>query len=360
MIGTVILFLVILSLLVLMHEWGHFAAARRSGMKVEEFGIGFPPRIFGKKDKDGMIWSVNAIPLGGFVRIKGESGENRSDVDSFASKKILPRLFVLAAGVLMNLLLAAVLFSAGFAFGLPAIVEDGVDPKAVITDRAINIVEVVEDTPASQAGLEVGDRIISIDGEAYTTGEAARQAMIPEAVGEDLELVIARRGEVKTLNVTPAYIEAIGRNGVGVALVETGTIRYPWYLAPLMGVRTTLQMTGSVVGAFVQLISGLFQGAEVAAELSGPVGIAVLTGQVAELGLAHLVQFAAMLSVNLAVINILPFPALDGGRMLFLAIEAVRRKPNSQKIEQAVHTAGFLILMLLVLIITYRDIVNFF
>lgn len=360
MIGTVILFLVILSLLVLVHEWGHFAAARRSGMKVEEFGIGFPPRLFGKKDKSGMLWSVNAIPLGGFVRIKGEGGEHRDENDSFASKKLLPRLFVLAAGVLMNLVLAAVLFSAGFAFGLPAIVEGSIDERAVITDRAINIVEVVDGSPADTVGLQVGDRIISINDVGYTTGEAAREAMSPEVPGESVDLVIARDGEVQTLSVVPAYVEEVGRDAVGVALVETGTIRYPWYLAPVMGVLTTLEMTASVVSAFIGLFAGLFRGTSAAAELSGPVGIAVLTGQVAELGFAHLVQFAAMLSVNLAVINILPFPALDGGRMVFLAIEALRRKPNSAKIEQAVHAAGFLLLMLLVLVVTYRDIVNFF
>ncbi|MCR4312346.1 MAG: M50 family metallopeptidase, partial [Candidatus Uhrbacteria bacterium] len=294
MIGTVILFLVILSLLVLVHEWGHFAAARRSGMKVEEFGLGFPPRIFGKKDKDGMIWSVNAIPLGGFVRIKGESGDNRNDPDSFASKKILPRFFVLAAGVLMNLVLAAVLFGAGFAFGLPAIVEGEVDANAVVSHRAINIVEIVPESAAATAGLEVGDRVISIDGEAYTTGQSAREALVVDEPGESISLVIARDGEIQTLEVTPAYLEEIGRDGVGVALVETGFIRYPWYLAPVMGVLTTFEMTANVVMAFAQLIGGLFVGAGPVAELSGPVGIAVLTGQVAELGFSHLVQFAAM------------------------------------------------------------------
>lgn len=360
MIGTVILFLVILSLLVLVHEWGHFAAARRTGMKVEEFGIGFPPRIFGKKDKHGMLWSVNAIPLGGFVRIKGESGENRAAPDSFASKKLLPRLFVLIAGVVMNLVLAAVLFSVGFAFGLPAVVEGEVDGNAIVSDRAVNIVEIVPESPADDVGLEVGDRIISINGEAYTTGESARLALAPTVAGALLELVIARKGEAQNVSVTPAYLEEIGRDGVGVALIETGTVRYAWYLAPVMGIVTTFRMTVNVVSAFAGLIGGLFTGSDAAAGLSGPVGIAVLTGQVADLGFAHLVQFAAMLSVNLAVINFLPFPALDGGRMLFLAIEAIRRKPNSAKVEQAVHAAGFLVLMLVVIVVTYRDIVNFF
>lgn len=360
MIGTVILFLVLLSLLVLVHEWGHFAAARRSGMKVEEFGIGFPPRLFGVKGKDGMTWSVNAIPLGGFVRIKGESGEDRAAPDSFASKKLLPRLFVLIAGVAMNLVLAAVLFSVGFAFGLPAVVEGDAPANAVISDRAVNIVEVVPGSPADLVGLSIGDRIISIDGEVYTTGESARLALAPKSDAAPLQLVIARNGEAQNLEVTPAYLAQIDRDGIGVALVETGTVRYPWYLAPVMGIVTTVQVTGSVVVAFAGLIGGLFSGGDAAASVSGPVGIAVLTGQVAQLGFAHLVQFAAMLSVNLAVINFLPFPALDGGRMLFLAIEAIRRKPNSMKVEQAVHAAGFLVLMLIVLGVTYRDIVNFF
>ncbi len=361
MIVTILLFLALLSILVLAHEWGHFATARKVGMIVEEFGIGFPPRLFSWTSKTGTVWSINLIPIGGFVRIQGENGDNKSAAGSFATKSFLARFAVLFGGVFMNLAVAAVLFSIGFGFGLPSVIEGGVDARAIVTDEAIHVVQVLPGSPAEQAGVLNGDQVNSIDGEIFADGEAAREALRPNADGSPIEIKIERSGEEQTLKLAPTYIEDIGREGVGLALVETGKVRYPWYFAPVKGVTTTLSMTVQIVDAFGKLIVGVFtQDSNVAAQLSGPVGIAVITGQVADLGLAHLVQFAAMLSVNLAVLNALPFPALDGGRILFLAIEAVRRKPVSQGFEQAVHATGFALLILLVVFVTYRDIVNLF
>lgn len=360
MVLTVILFLALLSLLVLVHEWGHYAAAKKMGMTVEEFGLGFPPRLFAKKTKSGMELSVNAIPLGGFVKIKGESGEGRDAPDSFASKSIPARFFVLIAGVAMNLVLAAALFTFGYGVGLPAIVEGGVEDGAVITDKALHIVEVLPGSVAESVGLEVGDRIVTIDGEMFESGEAAREALVANADGMPIEMIVLHEGEQRTVEVTPTFIEEAGKEAVGVALVETGFVRYPWYQAPFKGVMTMIGSTWQVVAAFGGLIASAFQDDVATPELSGPVGIAVLTGQVAELGVAHLVQFAAMLSINLAVINVLPFPALDGGRIFFLFAEAIRRKPASPQFEQAVHAAGFMFLLLVVLFVTYKDIVNFF
>lgn len=361
MIGTIILFLVLLSILVLAHEWGHFAAARKAGMVLEEFGIGFPPRLFSWKDKKGTVWSINLIPIGGFVRIQGESGEKRFEEGSFATKSYLARFAVLFGGVFMNLVVAAVLFSVGFMFGLPSVIEGGVDAQAIVSNEAVNVVQVLVGSPAEQAGILPGDTILSIDGEVFATGEAAREALRPNADGTPIEINLEHAGEQKTVKLVPTYIADIDRDGVGLALVETGNVRYPWYFAPVKGVVTTAGMTLQIVEAFGKLIAGVFtKDSNVAAQLSGPVGIAVLTGQVADLGWAHLVQFAAMLSVNLAVLNVLPFPALDGGRIFFLAIEAIRRKPSSQALEQGIHAAGFALLIMLVIFVTYRDIVNLF
>ena len=361
MIGTILLFLVLLSVLVLAHEWGHFAAARKAGMIVEEFGIGFPPKLFSWTSKKGTMWSINLVPIGGFVRIQGENGEHRYEQGSFATKSYLARFIVLFGGVFMNLVVATVLFSVGFMFGLPSVTEGGVDARAIVSDEAINIVQILPGSPAEQAGIANGDKVLSIDGETFTDGEKAREALRPNEDGAPIEVSIEHLGEVKAVKIVPTYIEDIGRDGVGLALVETGKVRYPWYFAPVKGVMTTVGMTVQIVEAFGKLIGGLFtKGSNVGAQLSGPVGIAVLTGQVADLGWAHLVQFAAMLSVNLAVLNALPFPALDGGRIFFLAIEAIRRKPVSQAFEQGVHAAGFALLILLVVFVTYRDIVNLF
>jgi regulator of sigma E protease len=360
MIGTILLFLLVLSVLVIAHEWGHYFAARKSGMDVDEFGIGFPPRLFAIKAKNGMLWTLNLIPLGGFVRIKGENGEERGTEGAFSSKGFWPRLITLSAGVIMNLFVAWILFTAGFLFGLPAVVEGLDDTRAIVTDKRVQIVEVVADSPAAKAGIEVGDIVKSIGGETFSSGEAARTALVPNEDGSPEEIVVDRAGEEKTISVAPAYLEDLGRAGVGVAITETGSVRYPFYIAPIMGAETTLSMVSAIISAFIGIFVGLFHNENVVSQLSGPVGIAVLTGQVAKLGISHLIQFAAMLSVNLAVLNALPFPALDGGRIFFLFAETIRRKPNSQKFEQAVHGAGFAILIILVIFVTYRDIMKLF
>ncbi len=360
MFWTILLFLALLSALVLVHEWGHYIAARKAGMTVEEFGIGFPPKLLSWKAKTGTTWSINAIPLGGFVKIKGESGEDTDAPDSFASKSWLRRFSVIIAGVVMNLVAAWVLFSAGFLFGLPAIVEDGVDAGVTVTDRAINIVDVLPKSAADVAGLKVGDRLLTIDGVAYESGSAARDALKPHEDSSPLSIMVARNSETTTLAVTPEFMEELGRDGVGVAIVETGFLHHPWYLAPVKGFETTLASTRDVVVAFGGLITSLFRHEDVSANLSGPVGIAVMTGEIASLGLLYLIQFAAMLSINLAVMNILPFPALDGGRLAFLMYELIRRKKATQKFEQTVHAFGFVGLLLIVVIVTVKDIIHVF
>ena len=360
MIWTILLFLLLLSVLVLVHEFGHYIAARKAGMTVEEFGIGFPPKVFSWKAKSGTTWSVNAIPLGGFVRIKGESGEDTDAPDSFAAKSWWRRFSVVIAGVAMNLVLAWFLFTVGFLFGLPAIVEDGVETGVTVTDRAINVVDVLPDSAADVAGLEVGDRVLTIDGIAFESGSAARDALKPHDDGSPISMMVAHNGETQTVSVSPLFVEELGRNGVGVAIVETGFVHYPWYLAPVKGIETTLSSTRDVLYAFGGLIASIFRQEDVSANLSGPVGIAVLTGQVASLGISHLVQFAAMLSINLAVINVLPFPALDGGRLVFLLYEVIRRKKATPKFEQTVHALGFAALLLVVIVVTVKDIVHIF
>jgi len=357
---TIFVFLLVLSLLVLVHELGHYIAARQMGMDVEEFGFGFPPRLFGRKDKNGMMWSVNLIPLGGFVKLKGENGENRQDTGAFAHKSIPARLYVLFAGVIMNFLLAWVFFSAGFLFGLPSIIE-GIDFKsAIISNRAVNVMQVIPDSPAAKAGIKEGDQLVTVDGQTYITGEESRAALVPHADGSPIVVSYKHDGKLIQADVIPEFNAEANKAIIGVALLETGTVRFPFYIAPIKGLETTAGMTYDVVGAFAGLITGIFQHKNVAADLSGPIGIANLTGEVARLGIWHLVQFTAMLSVNLMVLNAIPFPALDGGRALFVAIEGIRRKPNSLQFEQMAHTIGFALLILLILFVTYKDIVKLF
>jgi regulator of sigma E protease len=353
---TLIVFVLILGLLVFVHEFGHFYAARKNGVKVEEFGFGFPPRIFGIK-KGETIYSINWIPLGGFVKIKGEAGENREDPDSFAHKKIWRRALILASGVGMNFVLAALLLSFGFMIGLPQVV-DGDSGLAKIRDAKTQIVQILENTPAEEAGLEAGDTILSVDGQ-KSDSVVDLQNYINEKVDVPVNFEFERDGEIFQKEIVPVRLAETGKGGIGVGLLKSGIVSYPWYFAIWKGMESTVFFTKEILVALYELIKNLIVTQKVAVDLSGPVGIAVLTGQVARMGFIYLLQFTALLSINLAVINFIPFPALDGGRILFLIIEKIRRKPVSQKIENLVHNIGFALLMALVLLVTYRDVVRF-
>ncbi|MFC1787695.1 RIP metalloprotease RseP, partial [Patescibacteria group bacterium] len=341
-------------------ELGHFVMARRMGMKVEEFGFGFPPRAWGyRSKKSGTLYSINWIPLGGFVRVKGESGEHVDDPDSFAAKKGWQRLLVLVAGVIMNVILAAVLLSIGFMIGLPSVIDDKTPDYARVHDASIKVVSVLPESPAGQAGFMAGDEIISIDNKVFDTTEQAR-IYITQVGPDGAEFSLKREdNSVNIVRVIPAAIEGLEQPGVGVGLLKTGLISFAPHQAVYHGVISAGQFTYEVVKAFGDLFARLVIKQEVAIELSGPVGIAVLTGKVAALGLVYLIQFTAILSINLAVLNILPFPALDGGRVLFLIIEKVRGRVIDQRVEAMVHNFGFLLLMILVVLVTYRDFVRF-
>lgn len=354
---TILIFLTVLSVLVVAHEFGHYYAAKKMGVRVDEFAIGFPPRLFSFKDKDGMVWAFNAIPLGGYVKIHGETGENKDDKDSFAGKSIWARLLILAAGVMMNLVLASVLFAIGFTIGLPVGTEGDIDPALNVTNEHISVVETVEGTPAGE-NLQMGDTIVAVDGQNFESAEALRAYLEGAADGGEAAFTVLRNDSELTIKLNSTYIEQIDAIGFGAAFTEVGTGRYPWYLIPWKAIETTFNYTVFIAVAFAQLIGDLVTGAGVDDAVAGPVGIAVVTGEVASLGFNYLLQFAAILSINLAILNILPLPALDGGRMLFVAIEAVRGKPNSQKIEAMVHNAGFMFLLVLVVIVTFRDIAN--
>lgn len=374
MIITLITFIFVLAVLVLAHEWGHFIAARKNGIKVDEFGFGFPPRIGGVRRQNGVwqfvwgnkeleeegdtLYSLNWIPLGGFVKIKGEEGSFAGDQDSFANKKAWQRFIVLSAGVFMNVILAGVLLSIGFMIGLPQSLEN-VGYGAKITNGKIEIMSVVNKAPAEVAGLKSGDAIVSVDGQEILR-VTDLQTYFDGKENNKVVLKIKRGEEVLEKEVTPQKLSETKRGGIGVVLLESATVSYPWYLAIYQGFISAFVFTWEVIKAFVFLIWSLIRGAGgVTENLAGPVGIAVLTGKVAKLGLTYLLQFMAMLSINLAVLNFLPFPALDGGRIFFLLIEKLRGKPLAKKIENAFHTAGFAILMILVLFVTVKDVGRF-
>lgn len=360
MILTVITFLIVLAILVLAHELGHFIAARKSGMAVEEFGIGFPPRVWKTKSKKtGTIYSINLLPLGGFVKIKGEDGEHKDESDSFAAQKLWKRAIVIVAGVVMNFLLCAVLLSVGYMIGLPSQVDQKMIDQGVVEDQKVLVSMVMNDKPAQQADIQLGDELVKIDGQQVTSTQFVQEYSNTK-LGENITYEIKRGEETLTKEVEVVDLGS-GQAGIGIAIDNAGIVKYPFHLAIYNGFRMTAILTYVIVITFYTIIKDLIIGAgsPLVSQISGPVGIAVLTGQVARMGVVHVMQFIAILSVNLAVINILPFPALDGGRLLFLAAEAIRRKPLNQKFETYANAIGFALLMLLVILVTFQDIFRF-
>lgn len=371
MISTIIIFIIVLGLLVFVHEWGHFIVAKKSGMKVDEFGFGFPPRMIGIQktegkwkfvwghrkplDQEQTVYSINWIPLGGFVKIVGENNDHQDDPRSFINKGFWPRFLTLVAGVTMNALLAWALFSAGFMAGLPVAVSSEADLPggAQFSGGEIAILEVVPQSPADKAGLKPNDIILSLDGNKYSQ-VSDLSGYIKQNSGKTFSLEYKRGEEVKTAQVESVANPPEGSGPTGIALAKVGKLKFPWYKAIGQGFKTTYQQLGGIVSGFGQLITGKVG----VSSLGGPVKIAQLTGEVADMGLIYLVQFTAFLSLNLAVLNILPFPALDGGRVLFLIIEKLRRKRNNPKWEQIANTAGFLLLIMLMIAVTIQDIIK--
>lgn len=382
---TLIIFLLVLLILVSAHEFGHFMTARRFGVRAEEFGFGFPPRaigwyknkfgkwqgVFGNTDVESLdnhkdeklrpgkkqtIYSLNWLPLGGFVKIKGENGEGKNEEDSFASIKIWRRIIILAAGVVMNVILAWVLFSFAYLIGLPQS-TDSLGKGAIITNAKVVIAEVIVNSAAEKAGLKINDSILEVDEQKVKT-EKDLQDLIAIRGGQEVNLLIERNNQEEKLKVIPVING--DRATIGVAIFSAALVRYPFFNSFWEGAKTTIFVLGQIFAAFYGLLRSAFVGHSVLDQFAGPIGIAKITGQAARLGLNYLLQFAALLSLNLAVINILPIPALDGGRIFFLLIEKIRNKPLKKELEAMIHNIFFFLLIALMILITYKEIIKLF
>lgn len=341
---AVVSFLAVIIVLVLAHEFGHFITAKARGVRVLEFGVGFPPRLFGVKRGD-TIYSVNAIPLGGFVKLAGE--EDPKEQGSLAGKGIPTRLLILSAGALMNLLLPIVFFAIAFMV-----------PHQIVQYDVV-VARVDPASPALQAGIAVGDRILAVDGRTVDNGnDLSRDIQLN--LGSNVTLTLMHTdGTTSNVNLVPRWHPPQGQGAIGIGLeqpdpsaITTKTESLPFWRAIPMGVTNSVD----TFVLFKNGIIGMIIGA-VPAQFAGPVGIAQLTGEVASAGISPLLEFAAFLSINLAIFNIFPLPALDGGRIAFVLLEWVRRgKRIAPRVEGLVHLAGFVLLMIFFLAITYQDI----
>jgi regulator of sigma E protease len=370
---SVIIFIIILAILVLVHEFGHFIVAKKSGIRVDEFGLGFPPKIW-SKTWNGTLYTLNAIPFGGFVKIYGEdahSGEIQTEEDkkkSFVYKPKWIQAFVLVAGVLMNIIFAWFVISTSLIFGVPASSDYGgfgkiVDPKLVVMDLAQN-------SPAEKAGLKAGDEILSISSELdgvvkkYTdvpmSADGAKN-FISENSESEININYKRvKEEVKSVSLKPATGIIPDRKVVGIAFESLGKLKVPFYLAPIEGARSTWIMTKQTALGLYDFLKGIFTFKSDFSQVSGPVGIAKVVGEARAMGFVYLLTLTAIISINLAIINMLPFPALDGGRLLFVLIESITRRPINAKFVRWTNTIGFAFLLILMLAVTVHDIVKLF
>jgi len=354
---TVIVFVGLLLLLVLAHEWGHFIVAKKAGCDVEEFGFGFPPRI-ASFTWHGTRYSLNLLPIGGFVKITGEDmQEANPGPRSFASKSAGWRIAILSAGVAMNVVVAAVLLSIQGVIGMPIVVTD--ENEGRLTNQLTYIVDVAPGSPAAQAGLQALDRIARID-EVSTPHLPEVQRLVAERAGREVTIEVERQGQHRDITIVPRVNPPAGEGALGVSLAATGLIRVPWWQAPWHGLVRTWEMLREIVIQFSLVIGRFVRYGASPETLTGPIGIAIYTNEATKLGLSYVLEFGALISLNLALINILPIPALDGGRIMFVAFERLFGRRFPGRIEQISHTVGFVGLILLMVVITWQDIHRYF
>ena len=342
MVVTIVAFIVSLVVIILAHELGHFATAKIAGVRVDEFGIGFPPRLFSVKRGD-TIYSINAFPIGGFVKVAGE--EDPSAPGGLASKSIPARLLFLSAGSIMNLLLPFLLLSIAFMV-----------PHQEVIGQVV-VEEVAPNSPAAEAGIVPGDIFLSVNGKPVNnTSDVSR--LFYTHLGSKFTAVIQHSDSTtEEVELTARWKPPEDEGAVGVAIITQDatvvTQRYSWKAIP-MGAGRCFETLVLFKNGIISMIIG-----EIPVEFTGPVGIAQLTGEVAKGGISPILELAAFVSINLGIINLFPIPSLDGGRIIFVLLEWVRRgKRVSAKTERLIHSIGFILLIGAILAVTYKDILR--
>jgi len=336
---TIIATVLVFGLLVFVHEFGHFIVAKLVGMRVDEFAIGFGPKLFGFKRGETQ-YSLRIVPLGGFNKIAGMDPDEEQDQKSFSAKPIWARMAVIISGSAMNFLLPILLLTIVF-------FSSGVDTPST----APILGSIFPDKPAAQAGLLPGDRVVSVDGGKVNDWKEF-VSIIQESPGKQLAISFSRNEKLLQTTIRPEFDSKANRALIGVMpLIDHYS---PGFVASVgLAINRTITITGSMIVGIAQMITG-----KIAADVAGPIGVAQMTGEVAQMGLVPLFQFAAFLSINLGLINLLPVPMLDGGHVAALAVEGLRGKPLSRQKMQFIQMVGFTLLILLMVLATFKDIVR--
>lgn len=345
MLVTILIFIGVLAGIIIAHELGHFITAKLSGVQVKEFGVGLPPRLFSVR-RGETIYSLNAIPLGGFNKLSGE--EDPDAPRSLAGKPFGIRFLVLSAGSMMNFLLPLILLT--IAFIVP---HNMVSGDVLVTD-------VAADSPAARAGIESGDRIVSVN-DKPVENSSDLQRYIQLGLGNEISVTVEHADStVEEVQLVPRWTPPEGEGAIGVviSMPDATVVRQgePFWRAPFLAVSALAETLVLFKNAILSIITGA---GTASLTLTGPVGIAQMTGEVARAGISPLFEFAAFLSLNIGIINLFPLPALDGGRIAFLLLEKARSgKRVSPRMEGLVHLIGFLVLMGILVAVTYNDILR--
>jgi len=349
MLLTIVIFIAILIVLILIHEFGHFVVAKLSGVKVKEFAFGFPPRITSVV-KGGTRYSLNLIPLGGYVSLLGED-EAVKEPGSYYSAKIWQKIAIVGTGVVMNLILGILVIAIGFSIGMTPLVSDPAALSGTKTSQVM-IVEVVPDSPAAKIGLESGDVLNGF------SSPSQLQQFTKSHAGEQVTLNIQSNNRRENFTTTLGQGDA----PLGVGVVSITKVKQPFFRALGTAVIEVGKSIAAVIVALWGIIASIFttgKAGEAGQAVVGPVGIFNFTSEALRIGWIYILQLLAILSINLGIINILPFPALDGGKIFFLVLEGIfGKKIVRQEVENLIHTIGFIILIILILAITFRDILR--
>lgn len=348
--------LIIFTILVVAHEFGHFSMARREGVTVEEFGVGFPPRVFGRK-KGKTLYSINALPIGGFVRLKGEDGVAKG-ADSFATKEFWPKTRIIMAGVAVNFIIAYVIFTFLLVIGMPPLGQKlpsfGPIQPHQSGQAELTVFGVTSGSAAAKAGLVQGDTIVTIGGVSVQDNTQLR-AFTTTHKGEQVTIVVKHAGQQVDKIAVLGTDEKAGILGVSAEQLQLSS--YSWWAAPIAALVLMFQFVIATLGAFGNLIVGLFTRHEVSEQVSGPIGVVSVFSQVVNFGPRFVLLFVASISLSLAVINALPLPALDGGRQFVLILRKLGVKITPER-ENLVHIAGFVALIALMIVISISDIIR--
>lgn len=353
---TILIFIIILAVLIFIHELGHFLFAKLFNIRVDEFAIGFPPTLF-KKKKGETTYKLNLIPFGGYVKIFGEDYESAGDEPrSFVRKKWWQQILVLFAGILFNIILAWVLISATY---MGSAVKPVKQDAGVISEKQeLIVLDVLPDSPADLAGLLPGDILLSLENERIQDVTTFKE--ITEAHEEAMTLEYQRGEEILSVEIASAPYEGTSRKITGIAMQAVAKQRDSVPQALWQGMRDTGILTVQIGKAFGTLIGDTFTGKAQLETLTGPVGLVGIVDDAKQGGFVAILMLTAIISLNLAVLNVIPFPALDGGRILFVIIETIIRRPINPKIALWMNGIGFLLLIGLMIAVTISDIIKIF